>query len=113
MDDALFIVYRTKKFDRAAKKIWREKDIGKIVEDLSQNPEKGVHLGGGLYKVRVASQGRGTRGGSRIIYLLINAAHQIFLLAAYAKNEKSDLTADEYKMLREIAEQLRIKGEKR
>jgi len=113
MSDAVFIVYRTKRFDREAKRIWREKDIGKIVEDLSQNPESGVHLGGGLYKVRVASQGRGTRGGSRIIYLLISAAHQIFLLAAYAKSEKRDLRADEYKMLRDIAEQLKVKGEKR
>ncbi|MFH1158868.1 MAG: type II toxin-antitoxin system RelE/ParE family toxin [Pseudomonadota bacterium] len=111
MSAAVFIVYRTRKFDREAKRIWREKDIDRLVEDLSQNPEKGVHLGGGLYKLRIASHGRGTRGGSRIIYLLITAAQRVFLLTAYAKNEKEDLTKDEYKTLRAFAEQLRSKGE--
>jgi hypothetical protein len=105
----VFDVIRTRQFDRKAKKIWGAADLDRIIVDLAHNPESGAHLGGGLYKVRVGVQGRGKRGGARIIYLLITDDHQIYLLDAYAKNEKGDLTAAEYKILREIAENLRSK----
>lgn len=103
----VFDVIRTKIFDRKAKKIWGAADLDRIIADLAHNPESGVHLGSGLYKVRVGVQGRGKRGGARIIYLLITDDHQIYLLDAYTKNEKSDLSQAEYKMLREVAENLR------
>lgn len=105
----VFNVIRTRQFDRKAKKIWGAADLDRIIHDLAHNPESGVHLGGGLYKVRVSVQGRGKRGGARIIYLLISDDHQIYLLDAYAKNEKGDLSAAEYKILREVAENLRSK----
>lgn len=103
----VFEVIRTRQFDRKAKKIWGAADLDQIIVDLAHNPESGAHLGGGLYKVRAGVQGRGKRGGARIIYLLITDDHQIYLLDAYAKNEKSDLSQTEYKMLREVAENLR------
>lgn len=37
----------------------------------------------------------GKRGGARVIYYFHDADVPIFLLALYAKNEKSDLTATE------------------
>jgi hypothetical protein len=47
---------------------------------------------GGVRKLRVAATGRGKRGGARIIYLFGGADVPVFLLAVFAKNEKSDLT---------------------
>ena len=42
--------------------------------------------------MRWALQGRGKRGGARIIYFYHNPDMPLFLLTAYARNEKSNLT---------------------
>ena len=42
-----------------------------------------------------ASGGRGKSGGARVIYLFGGTDIPAFLLAAFAKNEKSDLSAKE------------------
>ncbi len=68
-------------------------DIGDVIEGT-----------GGIRKVRVASSGRGKRGGSRVIYYHFVSAAQIALLLIYPKNEKDDLTSDERKALRRIIE---------
>jgi hypothetical protein len=49
---------------------------------------------GGLRKVRIGRDGIGKRGGTRVVYYFYNEDFPILLLALYAKNEKSDLTAD-------------------
>lgn len=78
-----------------------------MIKNLAQSPEAGTHLGGGLYKIRIAASGRGKRGGARVIYLLIAAERTVYLLDAYAKKDKDDLTAAEYKVLRKFADSLR------
>jgi hypothetical protein len=45
----------------------------------------------GCRKVRWKASGRGKRGGARVIYFLRDAAGQIVLVAAYAKNERDDV----------------------
>ena len=62
---------------------------------------------GGVRKLRWAAKGKGKRGGARIIYLYVTIAARIYLLRCYAKNVKSDLTADEKKELRQIAAHLK------
>lgn len=76
---------------------------------LADRPEVGdlIEGTGGIRKVRVASSGRGKRGGSRVIYYHFTAAAQIALLMIYPKNEKDDLTDDERKALRQIVERWR------
>ncbi len=76
---------------------------------LADRPEMGdiIEGTGGIRKVRVASSGRGKRGGSRVIYYHFTAAAQIALLMIYPKNEKDDLTDDERKALRLIVERWR------
>ena len=46
---------------------------------------------GGFRKVRVGRRGMGKRGGARVIYILRKAPYPIFLIAAYAKNDKGNL----------------------
>jgi hypothetical protein len=58
---------------------------------------------GGVRKLRWAAKGKGKRGGARIIYLYVVVAARIYLMRCYAKNVKTDLTADEKKELRQIA----------
>ncbi len=57
---------------------------------------------GGIRKIRWGASGRGKRGGARIIYYWANNHDQIFMLFAYAKNERDDLTKDQLSTLREI-----------
>ena len=100
-------IIRTREFDRKARKIWAAHDLTEVIKKLAQTPEAGTHLGGGLYKIRVEVSGRGKCGGARVIYLLVSVEQTMYLLDAYAKNEKDDLTAAEYKVLRKFADNLR------
>jgi hypothetical protein len=57
---------------------------------------------GGIRKVRFGFGGRGKSGGARIIYLFGGEYLPVFLLAAFAKNEKADLSASERNALGRI-----------
>jgi hypothetical protein len=57
---------------------------------------------GGIRKVRFGFGGRGKSGGARIIYLFGGEDLPVFLLAAFAKNEKADLSASERNTLSRI-----------
>jgi hypothetical protein len=63
---------------------------------------------GGARKLRWAAKGKGKRGGARIVYLYVVVAARIYLLRCYAKSVRTDLTADEERELRQIAD--RMKG---
>lgn len=57
----------------------------------------------GVRKPRFARPGTGKSGGGRTIYYVALKAAQLWMLAAYAKNEKGDLTpADRRAILRMI-----------
>ena len=58
-------------------------------------------------KVRVAAKGRGKRGGARVIYFFISKSMTVYLLLAYSKSEKDDLTPAEVKILRSLVSQLK------
>ncbi|WP_436323342.1 type II toxin-antitoxin system RelE/ParE family toxin [Vibrio cidicii] len=65
--------------------------------ELMLNPKLGDT--GGLRKIRVASKGKGKRGGSRIIYYFLDEKRRFYLLTIYGKNEMSDLNANQRKQL--------------
>lgn len=56
----------------------------------------------GLRKIRMASGGKGRRGGARVIYFYFASESRIGMLLAYAKNVKDDLTESEKKILAKI-----------
>ncbi len=74
--------------------------------DLLENPLVGdvIQGTGGLRKVRVGIQGRGKRGGARVIYYYYDSFQRFYLLTIYAKNEMSDLTADQKHQLKTFVE---------
>ena len=71
---------------------------------LMMNPERGDPIPGtgGLRKVRWedARRGKGKRGGLRVIYYYLTTDHQIWFLTLYGKDEATDLTAEEKKVLK-------------
>jgi hypothetical protein len=76
---------------------------------LIDHPDAGdvIPGAGGARKLRWAAKGKGKRGGARIIYVYVVVAARIYLLRGYAKNVRTDLTADEKKELRRIAAELK------
>jgi mRNA-degrading endonuclease RelE of RelBE toxin-antitoxin system len=67
-------------------------------------PDSGRRIRGSgrLRKLRWRSQGRGKRGGARIIYYWKAAAGQLYLLCLYPKNVRSDLSHNEHEILRSL-----------
>lgn len=60
---------------------------------------------GGLRKLRWAAEGRGKRGGIRVIYYWFTAQGTILLLFIYPKNVQANLTADQLKQLKKIVDE--------
>ena len=54
---------------------------------------------GGLRKARWSLKGRGKRGGLRIIYFWDDASETFYMLYAYRKSERGDLTAQQIRIL--------------
>jgi mRNA-degrading endonuclease RelE of RelBE toxin-antitoxin system len=73
---------------------------------LVLNQELGVVIPGtgGLRKVRWQAEGRGKRGGYRVIYYWARTDGVILMLYMFAKNERGDLTPDQKKALRRVVE---------
>ena len=68
---------------------------------LLLRPEQGpvVPSGGGIRKLRWAAEGRGKRGGLRVIYYWAADEDVCYMLYAYAKNEQGDLTRAQIRAL--------------
>jgi len=77
-----------------------------LQNELLKTPTKGdvIQGTGGLRKVRVASKGKGKRGGARVIYYYLNNFKRCYLLTIYAKNGMTDLTPQEKRQLKVFME---------
>jgi mRNA-degrading endonuclease RelE of RelBE toxin-antitoxin system len=73
---------------------------------LLERPDAGKVIpgSGGLRKLRWAAEGRGKRGGLRVIYYWFMQG-TILLLFIYPKNVQEDLTPDQLKQLKKIVEE--------
>lgn len=74
---------------------------------LVENPALGAVIphSGGLRKMRWGVEGRGKRGGIRVIYYWWTGKGQIYLLYAYQKNTQTDLTQEQIRQLGKLVEQ--------
>ena len=110
MDSAAEItVLQLPKFKAEATELIGTEGIEALAAYLSDHPDVGAVIpgAGGARKLRWAAKGKGKRGGARIIYVYVVIDARVFLIRCYAKNFKSDLTADEKKQLRQIAANLK------
>lgn len=88
---------------------WKElgltdEDLRNLENILLDNPKAGdaIQGTGGLRKIRIPIDGRGKRGGGRVIYVDIEFKERIYFINVYAKNEKDDLTDDERKAFKAV-----------
>ena len=79
--------------------------------ELLADPEKGDVMPGcgGLRKLRIADprRGKGKRGGARVIYLHVAETQAIYLMDVYGKDEQEDLTVDQKRILKRLAEDIK------
>ncbi len=104
-------VVETPSYLKAAQAIFSEAERGDIVARVAADPECGEVMQGtgGFRKVRFGRSGMGKRGGARVVYILRNEEFPIFLITAYAKNEKGNLTQKERNELAKLADEIFIK----
>lgn len=92
----------TQTFTRQIKELLSDDEYGDLQTELAEFPDRGdlIKGGGGIRKLRHAIQGRGKSGGIRAIYYWIKNNHQIYMLLAYPKSKKDNLTEEETAILR-------------
>ena len=102
-------VLQLPKFKAAATELIGVAGIEGVAVYLTDHPDAGnvIPGAGGARKLRWAAKGKGKRGGARVIYLYVVIAARIYLLRCYAKSVRTDLTADEKRELRQIADRLK------
>ncbi|MET0069972.1 MAG: type II toxin-antitoxin system RelE/ParE family toxin [Candidatus Thiodiazotropha sp.] len=59
-----------------------------------------------MRKLRWARQGGGKSGGIRVIYYFHNESMPLYLLAAFGKNEKANLSTEEKQLLAKAVKEL-------
>lgn len=89
-------------------------DLRRLEIELLKNPKIGsVMQGTGkVRKMRFAFEHRGKSGSSRVIYIDFDVYERIYLLDAYAKNEKENLSKSERNELKQLVELLELELEK-
>ena len=92
-------------FTKAADRLLSGDELFALMQKLAAEPEAGdmIPQSGGCRKLRFAARGKGSRGGARVIYFYQSSAGQILLLEIYAKNEKTNLSSSELKVLKQKA----------
>ncbi len=88
---------------------WTDEELRALQSFLLVSPEAGALIrgGAGLRKLRWSAQGRGKRGGARVIYYWHVPRYQIYLLYGYVKSKREDLTPQQVKVLAELMKGLK------
>ena len=80
-----------------------------VVNMIAADPQAGdlIKETGGLRKVRIPLQGRGKRGGGRLITFFHDLDMPVFLIAFYAKNAQVDLNPKQRKAAKVLTDAIR------
>jgi len=83
---------------------WTDEDLRALQSFLLVSPHAGdlIRGGAGLRKLRWSAQGRGKRGGARVIYYWHVPKHYIYLIYGYVKSRREDLTPQQLKVLAQL-----------
>ena len=100
----------TPTFTRQIQAIATDDELKELQRTLIAQPDKGdlIQGTGGLRKIRMTLGNQGKSGGARVIYFLATA-ERVYLILAYPKSVKDNLTPAEKTALKTLTHQL--KGE--
>lgn len=93
----MFTVIETPTFQKEAAKVWTEAERMDFITWIAENPTAGdvIPSAEGARKVRWAVQGKGKRGGVRVIYFNLSDDELVLLVAVYAKADKANMLPKE------------------
>ena len=101
----------SKVFQEFVDSIGNAEFVSEIQSLILGNPQDGkvVQGTGGIRKMRVSDEkrGKGKRGGYRVLYLDLPEREKTYLLYAYTKGEKEDITGDEKKVMKELVSRIK------
>ncbi|MBI3402300.1 MAG: transcriptional regulator [Acidobacteria bacterium] len=99
----MFAFIETRLFTALLPRYLTDDDYAVLQGTLALNPEAGdlIRGSGGVRKLRWGLEGRGKRGGARIIYYVRSQQSQIWMLTLYAKNEADSIPAQLLKKIKE------------
>jgi len=100
------VIIESSVFTRVIQELMTDDEYAEFQLALAERPEMGPVIpgSGGLRKVRWRLEGRGKRGGVRVIYYWLNEDEQLRMLFAYAKAHQEDLSKAQLDALRAIVE---------
>ena len=93
----MFTVIETPTFQKQVDKVWTEAERLEFIAWIAANPTAGDVIPGadGARKVRWAVQGKGKRGGARVVYFNLSDDELVLLVAVYAKADKTNILPNE------------------
>ena len=98
------VIIETSVFTRCVKELLSDDQYAELQTAIVVRPDAGDLIPGshGLRKLRWKIDGGGKRGGMRVIYYWLTADDQLYMLYAFTKAEREDLTRRQIKQLVEI-----------
>ena len=107
MRTKLYSFRESRHFTRKVVGLLSDDEYSKLQNRLSEFPEAGdlIKGSGGLRKIRQAAKGKGSRGGSRVIYYFAASTDVFYMLDIYAKKDREGLSQIQQRELRAIVEQ--------
>jgi len=104
----MITVAETKAFQRKIEGLLSDQEKEDLIYYLSERPNSGTLMRGtgGIRKLRWAQSGRGKSGGIRVIYYFHSESMPLYLLAAFGKNEKANLSEQERNVLAKAVNEL-------
>jgi hypothetical protein len=102
----------TPEYETKEAKLLDEEEKRELEFSISTNPEAHpvIKDTGGVRKARWARKGMGKSGGVRFIYFYVDSRGVVYMISAFAKNEKANLSQKERNALYDLAK--RFKHEK-
>jgi mRNA-degrading endonuclease RelE of RelBE toxin-antitoxin system len=99
------LIVETPVFTKRVLEILTDDEYRELQYYITEYPEAGDVIPGsqGLRKLRWMISGKGKRGGTRVIYYWLKPRDTILMLFVFKKNERSDLSKDQLKIVRSIA----------
>ena len=89
----------TPNFEKEAKKLYKKykslkSEILVLIDELSENPTKGIDLGNNIYKIRLAvkSKGKGKSGGMRVMTQVKIIKETVYLFSIYNKGDTDNIS---------------------
>ena len=93
----MFTVIETPTFQKQVATVWTEAERLEFIAWIAANPTAGDVIPGadGARKVRWTVQGKGKRGGARVVYFNLSDDELVLLVAVYAKADKTNILPNE------------------